>query len=188
MRVVGGELRGRTLSAPKGAKTRPTSDRVREALFDILAPVISGSTFLDAFAGSGAVGIEAASRGARRVVFLESDRRALLALRRNLEETGVKGKVIPLTTSKGLIILAEDAEPFDLVFMDPPYRLATEAGTLAEKVVDLGLLAEDGLLILEHALQTPPAESLRGLETSDKRRYGNTNLSFYRRAKTKGPK
>jgi 16S rRNA (guanine(966)-N(2))-methyltransferase RsmD len=123
MRVIGGELRSRRLKAPGGDTVRPTPDRLRESLFNILAARIDGTVFLDAYAGSGSVGIEALSRGARRVIFIEKSRAAIRALRDNLEELGVKERCEVCTDNAASVITKFEA---DIVFLDPPYPRETE--------------------------------------------------------------
>ncbi|HVF58305.1 MAG TPA: 16S rRNA (guanine(966)-N(2))-methyltransferase RsmD [Thermoanaerobaculia bacterium] len=180
LRISGGALRGRAVAVPPGA--RPTEGRVREALFSIWADRLPGARFLDLFAGSGAVGIEAASRGAARVLCLEDDARAVRTLRANIKEVGgEEGQIaawrVPLP--RGLSRLVEQGEaPFDLIFADPPYAF-TEYAELLRRLAPL--LAEDGEAAIEHSARAPLAEEVAGLTRVDDRRYGETALSFYRR-------
>src|SRR5579872_3519236 len=135
MRVIGGTLRRRTLEAPAGRATRPTSDRLRETLFNVLAPRIEGARFLDLYAGSGAVGIEAASRGAESVVLVERAVPALKVLRGNLETLGLRGKVGVEAMAVGAFLRRgrpESAKGFDIVFLDPPYDSMDEYGMALE--------------------------------------------------------
>jgi 16S rRNA (guanine966-N2)-methyltransferase len=185
MRIVGGTHRGRKLIAPKGNETRPTSDLVREALFDILGPAVEGARFLDAYAGTGAVGIEAVSRGAREVVLVENHRKALETIRKNLETTGAEARIITAEASRAFARLAGEGIAFDIVFLDPPYDRAAEALEAAARHVPEGLLAPEGVLILEHGVQHGPATP-PGLELCDKRRYGETGLSFFRTVRKEG--
>src|SRR5262245_43519940 len=134
MRVIGGQDRGRRLRAPRGLATRPTADRVRVTLFDVLGPAIAGARVLDLFAGTGAVGIEALSRGAARVVFVEKDQAALRALRANLAALGASRAAARVMAGDVLRVLADLApheEPFDLVFIDPPYTTSLAGRALA---------------------------------------------------------
>ncbi|MBI3665759.1 MAG: 16S rRNA (guanine(966)-N(2))-methyltransferase RsmD [Acidobacteria bacterium] len=126
MRVIGGEFRSRRLKALPGRAVRPTSDRLRETLFNVLGEQVAGSTFVDAYAGSGAVGIEALSRGAARAVFIENDRKAVSVLRRNLRALGLEGRAKVLEKSVTRAIGAIEA---DIVFLDPPYAEAGEYET-----------------------------------------------------------
>jgi 16S rRNA (guanine966-N2)-methyltransferase len=180
LRISGGALRGRTVAVPPGA--RPTEGRVREALFSIWGDRLPGARFLDLFAGSGAVGIEAASRGAARVLCLEDDARAVRVLRRNVEELGgEKGRIsawrVPLP--RGLSRVVEQGEPpFDLIFADPPYAF-DDYEELLRRVAPV--LAEDGEAVVEHSARAPLAEEVAGLTRVSERQYGETALSFYRR-------
>lgn len=180
LRISGGALRGRTVAVPPGA--RPTEGRVREALFSIWSERLPGARFLDLFAGSGAVGIEAASRGAARVLCLEDDARAVRVLRRNVEELGgEKGRIsawrVPLP--RGLSRVVEQGEPpFDLIFADPPYAF-DDYDELLRRVAPV--LAEDGEAVVEHSARTSLIEEVAGLTHVSERQYGETALSFYRR-------
>ena len=179
IRVTGGAHKGRWLEVPPGA--RPTEGRVREALFSIWQePLAAGARVLDLFAGSGAVGLEAAGRGALRVLCVDFDRRAFPVLQSNRDRLGealVDLRLLDLPA--GLAGLAERGEgPFDLVFADPPYRFSGYTALLAAVAP---LLAEDGELAVEHSARvTLPAETA-GLVRVDERRYGESALSFYRR-------
>jgi 16S rRNA (guanine966-N2)-methyltransferase len=177
VRVIGGELRGRPLKAPPGRSTRPTADRVREALFNLLGPVREGGRVLDLFAGSGALGIEALSRGATQAVFLESDRRARKILRENLASLELEVHSTVLgddVLSRGSTRLEGS---FDLVFADPPYN----AGVEGEIVARYGAsLAPGGVLALEQAAEAPPPEPIAPLVIWKTRRYGGTRLTLYR--------
>jgi 16S rRNA (guanine966-N2)-methyltransferase len=184
MRIIAGAARGRRLVAPPGDAVRPTADRVREALFSSLAPLIPGAAVLDAFAGSGALGLEAGSRGAARVTFVEQDRRALTALRRNVGTidlagmTVVPGDVLRMTTTGAL-----PGAPFDLVLLDPPYALAdTVLARLLEDLVPM--LAPDATVVVERAAGAPAPAWPRALRAVSERRYGSTRLH---RAQHAGP-
>lgn len=180
MRVIGGEARGRRLEAPKGARVRPTLDRVRESLFNILAPRLSGARFLDLFAGSGANGIEALSRGASACTFVDNDETSLRVLRKNLDNTGLgaRARVRRLPLPGGLDRLEEFEGGYDIIFADPPYIFSRHAALLAA-VRNFGLLAEQGVIVLEHAARTELADELDGYRCSRRNRYGDTALSFY---------
>jgi 16S rRNA (guanine966-N2)-methyltransferase len=182
VRVIGGADRGQRLAAPRGLRTRPTADRVREALFDILGPGVAGTRVLDLFAGSGAVGIEALSRGAARVVFVERDRDALRALRANLARLRVsrqRGRVVAGDVLRVLAGLASSEAPADLVFVDPPYE-AGLAGPALAALVAAGLCAPGARVVVQHAtrdaLAVPP-----GLHADrPPRRFGDTTLTLLR--------
>ena len=180
MRVIAGSLRGRRIGSPRGLATRPTSDRVRESLFNLLGPLPAGSAVLDLFAGSGALGIEAWSRGAASVTFVERDRAALRALRANLDALGLRGKTRVIAGDAGRP-LAVAPGPWDLVLADPPY-----AGDDAARIVRAAprLLVPGGVLALEHGAPAPdPPESLAVWKA---RRYGSTRLTLYSRTVEEG--
>ncbi len=174
MRIVGGELGGRRLQAPGGGRTRPTGDKVREALFSILGDV-SGARVLDLFAGSGALGIEALSRGAAEAVFVDKGGPAVAAVKRNLAELGLEAEVHRREVRRFLRGAAEE-RPFDLVFCDPPYDSATAtAGTLVELLPPL--LTESAVIVTESDKRAPlvlPFPLLR------ERTYGDTRLAVHR--------
>ncbi|AUX37416.1 MULTISPECIES: 16S rRNA (guanine(966)-N(2))-methyltransferase RsmD [Sorangium] len=181
MRVIAGRLGGRRLAAPRGEGTRPTADRVREALFSSLGD-ITGALVCDLYAGTGALGIEALSRGARRAVFVESGRPALATLRENLAALGLAdaARVVPLPVERALDLLADEG-PFDLALLDPPYAALAKAAAAAARLAGpLGLLAPTGRLVLEHARRDPSPE-IAGLTCAAIRTYGDTAVSFYER-------
>jgi 16S rRNA (guanine966-N2)-methyltransferase len=177
MRITGGEARGRRLRGPRDSQTRPTADRVREAIFDILGPRISGSSFLDIFAGTGAVGIEALSRGASRVVFLESRPANLVLIGDNLllGEWSGKCEVIDGDAGRAIGALRRRGDEFDVVFLDPPYDRPDVAVTVAASAT---LLAAGGRLLVEHrSSQAPPgAPSLKLRKAYP---HGDTTLSLF---------
>ena len=178
MRVTGGEARGRRLKAPGSLLIRPTADRVREALFDILGARVHASRFLDVYAGTGAVGCEALSRGAARVVFLERQRGALRLIHANLGLAQWAGAwdVIEGEASASLRDLGRRSARFDVVFLDPPYDEPSLPGALR---LAARLLDPAGLLILEHRTTTP-LPVVAGLDAARTYRYGDTSLSVCR--------
>jgi 16S rRNA (guanine966-N2)-methyltransferase len=174
VRVVAGKHRGRRLKAPPGQATRPTSDKVREALFSILGP-IDGTTVLDLFAGSGALGIEALSRGAGTVTFVESDRRAAETIRDNLETLGEEADVV-VRDALAWLRAARAGTAYDLVLIDPPYDSAGRLATpLSERLPDV--LADDALIVSESDKRTP---LILDLPLADERLYGDTRLAIHR--------
>jgi 16S rRNA (guanine966-N2)-methyltransferase len=178
MRVVAGALGGRRLLAPPGQGTRPTSERVREALFSSLGEV-ADAVVLDLYAGSGALGIEALSRGAEHVVFVESNRGAQQTIQRNLKQLGLAGRsrLLGQTVAKSSHLLVQWG-PFDLVFADPPYRLVA-TGQVQQELENIpACLGPKGRLVLEHAHRDSVPE-FAGLERQRVRRYGDTALSFF---------
>jgi 16S rRNA (guanine966-N2)-methyltransferase len=184
MRVIAGTFRSRPLRAPQGLDTRPTSDRLRETLFNVLAPRIEDAVFLDLYAGSGAVGIEALSRGARETIFVEQAEPALKAIRSNLASLGIRGgyALEPRSVAAGLRRLAEQERKADVVFLDPPYRQAAEyalaLGLLGGECG--GLLAADALIVAEHEKRFDLEDRYGSLERYRGLRQGDGALSFYR--------
>lgn len=174
LRVIAGTAKGRRLDTPTWEGLRPTSDRLRETLFNILAPRVSGARVLDGYAGTGAVGIEALSRGAAHATFVENDPRAIKLIGLNLERAGMKSDANACTIIRaGFIEMAGSyrGAPFDLVLLDPPYA---GAGLDQAVAAGLGLLGDDGVLVLEHATRVaPPAGAGRVVKA------GDSSLSFY---------
>jgi len=177
MRIVAGQSKGRKLVAPSGRDVRPTSDRVREALFSSLGQAVVGARVLDLFAGSGALGLEALSRGAAAATFVDSSGRALDAVRRNIEKTGFDelARVLRLDALQGLDLLHREGARFDLVFLDPPYT-GELAVTATERLVGRGLLAAGARVVVEHPAgrELPPTAGLRIIAS---KRYGGTALT-----------
>jgi 16S rRNA (guanine966-N2)-methyltransferase len=181
VRIIGGELKGRRLLIPRGRKIRPTSDRVREAIFDILGPGWNFQKVLDLFAGTGSLGLEALSRGAPEAVFVEQGKGALTILRGNVKALGLRSRVwvLPMAVKRGLAVLGEKEEAFDLIFMDPPYAKGLVGKTL-EEIARRGIITSKGVIVAEHS---PREEILTpiGLSLSQQRRYGDTALSFFQK-------
>jgi len=176
LRVIAGSLKGRRLETPAWEGLRPTSDRLRETLFNILSPRISGAHVLDAFAGTGAVGIEALSRGARQVTFAERDRRAIDLITANVAHCGVAEGCAIIRVDLGRGPLPFDTV-FDLIFLDPPYE-TNPSGALA--IVE-PVLAPDGLLAIEHARRQSGPGEIAGLTRVREVVSGDSVLSFYAR-------
>ena len=174
MRVIAGTARGRPLVAPRGTGTRPISDRVKETLFGILADRVVDAGVLDLYAGSGAVGIEALSRGAAHCAFVEHDRRALAAIRKNLERSGVadRGSVHGQEVLPYLAGPSQDR--FDLAILDPPYA---ERAILAPLERLIGRLAPGAMVVVKHHWRTP-IQLPQGLTAWRERRFGETTLTF----------
>jgi len=188
MRIISGTFRSRTLEAPAGFATRPTSDRLRETVFNVLAPRIPDAAFLDLYAGSGAVGLEAVSRGAAHVVFVERAPAALKALHSNLAKLGIREgfRVDPNKVGPALRRLEKGASHsrFDIVFLDPPYEDVEEyASTLGQLGGGLaGLLAAGALVIAEHRRKQRLEDRYGSLERTRLLEQGDAGLSFYRQA------
>jgi 16S rRNA (guanine966-N2)-methyltransferase len=179
MRIIAGEFRGRRLAAVKG-RIRPTSDRVREAIFNVLGPVVMEARVLDLFAGTGALSLEALSRGARNAVLVEDQGAALEVLRRNLAALGLENKVrvLPIPVQRALKKLAGQGEQFTLVFLDPPYERGLALKTLAA-LQSSGLLPPEAWIIAEHSQRETLPVQVGKLTLSQCRRYGDTQVAFY---------
>ncbi|MDI6758543.1 MAG: 16S rRNA (guanine(966)-N(2))-methyltransferase RsmD [Candidatus Omnitrophota bacterium] len=179
MRITTGKYRGRIIKMPEGI--RPTQEKVRKAVFDILGN-IEGVSFLELFAGSGAIGIEALSRGAAEVVFVEKDRRCI----RRIEENPMQGEeatlkhfqVLGLDVFKALEQLEKEDKKFDVIFLDPPYYEDMAKKTL-QMLAGYDILAPNGLIIVQHFKKDDLADNIEDLTLFKQRRYGNTVLSFY---------
>ncbi len=186
MRVIAGKYRGRQLKSLKGMALRPTSDRLRETLFNVLGERIVGSWFVDAFAGTGAVGIEALSRGAKEVVFLEKHAPAATLIKKNLESLEVVGgaRVLSVDALKGLEVVGKEnsggREMRAIVFLDPPYANATEYDRVLSFLGSARLLGEGSLVIAEHSRRFALPEAVGKLQQVRVLRQGDATLSFYR--------
>jgi 16S rRNA (guanine(966)-N(2))-methyltransferase RsmD len=172
MRVIAGEFRSRRLKSIPGDATRPTPDRLRETLFDILAPRIEGATFLDGYAGTGAVGIEALSRGAAYVFFLEKNRSAIETIRENLASLRVERRAIVVP---GPVLLTLARHPADIVFLDPPYGLEREY----RAVLELLAQAPPPLTVVQHSIRLALPEEQAPLRRTRVVKQGDNALSFY---------
>jgi 16S rRNA (guanine966-N2)-methyltransferase len=171
MRVIGGEYRSRRLKTLPGLNTRPTPDRLRETLFNVLAPNIVDGVFLDAYAGTGAVGIEALSRGARRCVFVEKNRAAVDIIRENLKSLGAEGRA-EVFAGKALAVL--ERVTADIIFMDPPYEMKNEYEAALSAIAS-------GLVIAQHASRMDLLPDYGVLHRYRILKQGDNSLSFYRR-------
>ncbi len=181
LRISAGQFRGIQLEVPK--RIRATEGKVRQALFNILGEVIIGARVLDGYAGSGALGLEALSRGAAFAAFVEEDTDGILAIRANLDRLAHElpreaWRVVHMDFVRGARQLARVEAPFDLILLDPPYR-ADEAKKALNAVVDCAILAPTGLVILEHDQRTTPPATWGPLTHGKRHRYGDTVLSFY---------
>ncbi len=179
MRIIGGTYKSRVLVGFEGKDVRPTADRTREALFNILSMQVRGARVLDLFAGSGAVGIEALSRGAREVVFNDCAKDSLTILKKNLTTLKLtNAEEIKISGSDYLTCLSQQREPFDIVFIDPPYFEEYGVSALKE-LARRDLLTEKGIAVYER--DRAFEGGIEGLEKYDERRYGKAYLTFFRR-------
>lgn len=181
MKIGSGKFRGRNIDTPKGDKTRPTSGRLKKALFDILAADLPGADVLDLFAGAGALGLEALSRGATRVVFVEQGRRAAGVIAKNAEKLGVSEhvEILRYDARHAIQLLAERGDRFQLILLNPPYRSEGQDSVL-EKIEQASLLVPGGALILEHHHKQLFAESCGRFQKARQVRAGESCLTFYR--------
>jgi 16S rRNA (guanine966-N2)-methyltransferase len=171
VRIISGSKRGHTIQAPSGRGTRPTSDRVRENIFNIVGPV-DDATVLDLYAGSGAMGLEALSRGAGTVVFVERDLEAIRAIERNLDKLRLRGTVL---RQDAIAVLAGERRKYDLVFVDPPYEMYTDLQPQLARYLP-AVVAEDGIVVVETDARVEPDLPL---EQRTSRKYGSARVTVY---------
>lgn len=179
MRIIAGISKGRRLSTPKSYSIRPTSDRVKESIFNILGDEVKGKVVLDLFAGTGNLGIEGLSRGAKKALFVEKGRQALRIIQRNLIQCGLKGQseIIPKDVNRAIGILKRRGESFDLILMDPPYEKDLIQKTLA-KLNSNRIYHENSILVVEHGRREPLPELIEGWNLIRQRMIGDTVISF----------
>ncbi len=184
LRIIAGEKKSRKLKTLEGTETRPTADKVKEALFSILVRRVYGARVLDLYGGSGALALEALSRGAAEAVINDQSMKACRVIRENVETLGYQDRVrlMQMKDLAAVEALEKTEAPFDLIFLDPPYKMDCSAlcGRLEKK-----LLAPDGIIVVEHARETPP-KALPPLQCGDRREYGITGLSFLERMSKDG--
>ena len=187
MRIVAGSARGRPLQAPRGPHTRPTADRVRQSIFDTLGQFFDGGAVLDLYAGSGALGLEALSRGVARAVLVDRDREAFAVCRANATTLGFadRTELLPLDAVAAVQRLGARGERFELVFVDPPYADGPEAAL--EALAAAGIVAPAGRVVAEHDKRRPPADRVGSLARVDLRTFGDTAVSFYEPVGPVGP-
>jgi 16S rRNA (guanine966-N2)-methyltransferase len=177
MRVTGGIGRGRRLKVPSGSRVRPTSDKVKQALFNILGDRVDGSAFLDLYAGAGGIGIEALSRGATRVTFVDASRDSLNSIKQNIEQLGF-GDRAAIVLAKAESFLKKPSGPYDILFLDPPY--AEEMAPLLELIAAAEIMKSDAIVIAEHFKKQLSPNKAGKLELYREAQYGDTVLAFYR--------
>lgn len=183
IRIIAGRLKGRRLGTLRGSMIRPTADRVRESVFNILGQHPQGATVLDLFSGTGALGIEAISRGARLAVFVDNHPDALALLRNNIKLCGIESctQIIRWDAARNLDALTAFGPVFDLVFMDPPYRKSMVRPVLVN-LTRTGLLSPIGMVVVEHSPDETVEPAAAGMRLEDQRRYGRTCISFFSEA------
>ncbi len=184
MRVIAGKYRSRTLRSLKGQMLRPTSDRLRETLFNILGPTVSGAAFVDLYAGTGAVGIEALSRGARHAFFVEQHVPAVALIRRNLGSLGIsaEAEVLSMNVARGIELLEARRVHAQFIFLDPPYAADIEYERTLEALGESPLVAPEGRVIVEHLKKRELPDRAGELELTRVVEQGDAALSFYRLA------
>lgn len=183
MRVISGSARGKKLVSLEGTNTRPTLDRVKEALFNIIQFDIAGTNFLDLFAGSGAIGIEAISRGAISATFCDNSAEAIKIIKTNIANTrsNDRATVINKDYIQALKLLAEKNEKFDIIYIDPPYK-SEFANKAIEEIIKLNLLSKDGTIIVEtDDIEKEQTLQMKEIQIFDKRKYGRAILIFIRK-------
>lgn len=184
MRIIGGTARGKGLIAPEGMDTRPTADRTREALFNILMMRIGGARVLDLFSGSGALSAESLSRGAAHVTCVDISPAACAVIRKNLDLKGVQGTK-EVITGDWQGVLDRLKEPYDIVFLDPPYHMTEAYGQAFEKIVGNGLLNQDGIVVMEYEKDADiPLPDCA--EVYDERKYGKARVKLVRMRRAEG--
>ena len=178
MRIIAGSMRSRTIVAPKGNDTRPTLDRTRESLFSIIAGNCIDAKVLDLYAGSGALALESISRGAESAVVCDCSREAAKAIRQNIETLKLQEEVrfLFMQDLQAVALLGKEKAQFDLVFLDPPYRISTDPACKA--MAEAGILMDGALVVIEHDVRVTPAPE-KCYELIDKRQYRDTVISFY---------
>ena len=186
MRIIAGEMRSRKLKAPEGMDTRPTADRVKEALFSILLNDLPGARVLDLYGGSGALALEALSRGADSAVIVDLSAKACQCIQENIDTLGCgdRARLLRMKDTAALAALHKQGDSFDLIFLDPPYRMDT--ARVCAALMEMGLLRQGGQVIVEHSKETPP-KVVSPLTLTDHREYGVAGLSFYQREGEEGP-
>ena len=180
MRIISGMYKSRLIGMPKGVDIRPTQDKVRQAVFNILAPIIKGTNVLDLYAGSGASGLEALSRGAKRVVFVDSNPKCVDTIKRNIEQLEVKNSMVRAVKSdaiKALKKLESEGEKFDIIFLDPPYYKDIAKNCLIN-IIRYDILASIHRIIAEHH-KKDDLSNLDGILALDERISGDTIISIY---------
>ena len=179
MRIISGVSKGRRLLTPRKPSIRPTSDRVKESIFNILGREVQDKVVLDLFAGTGNLGIEALSRGAKRALFVEKDRQAVRLIKKNLLQCGMeeRSKILSTDVNRAIAILSQQGESFDLILMDPPYEKGLIEKTLF-KLTSKRIYQEDSILMIEHDRREPLPHTIANWSLVRQRRIGDTVISF----------
>ncbi|MEW9697767.1 16S rRNA (guanine(966)-N(2))-methyltransferase RsmD [Paenibacillus sp. SI8] len=183
MRVISGSAKGRSLKAVPGMSTRPTTDKVKEAIFSMIGPYFEGGQVLDLFAGTGGLGIEALSRGMEKAVFIDIEKKSIETIQLNLQAAGLKeqAEVYRTDAVRALKALAKREQQFQLVFLDPPYKMKVIA-ELILAMEEQGLLDEQATIVVEHDSQDVLLEAIGGFEQQRRAGYGDTAVTIYKRS------
>ena len=181
MRVISGKVRGLKLNTPKNQDVRPTTDRVKENLFNMISSYIMDSNILDLFAGTGSLGIECLSRGAKNCVFVDISKESISIVKSNIKKARVENEslVLNLDFKDAVSRLQSQKNKFDVIFMDPPYYKEMFVDAL-EKIDNANLLDEDGIIVVEHDTKDILPDKVNRLEKTKDKKYGNTTLTFYK--------
>ena len=182
MRIIAGEYKGRKLDFPKNVDVRPTQDRVREALFNVITPQIQGKRVLDLFAGSGSLGIEAMSRGAEKATFVENNLKCIHIIKKNIERVAIEDKtvVLKMDVFRALGKFEEKGDVFDIVFLDPPYYKELPKKTLI-MLSQYDILSPTNTIVIEHFKKDNIPENINNILIYNQKKYGDTVLSFFRK-------
>ncbi|MFZ7121162.1 MAG: 16S rRNA (guanine(966)-N(2))-methyltransferase RsmD [Eubacteriaceae bacterium] len=182
MRVITGIAKGKRLINPKDNRIRPTTDRIKESLFNIINPFVNDSIFIDCFSGTGAIGVEAISRGAKEVYFIDNHNESIGIVRKNLQITDFrdKSKILQMDIISAISELSSKSVKADIIFMDPPYNLDIITSILTEISIN-NILKDEGKIIVEHDKDYSPQEIINDFIIYDIRKYGNTSVSFYKK-------
>ncbi|WP_147802508.1 16S rRNA (guanine(966)-N(2))-methyltransferase RsmD [Alkalicoccus halolimnae] len=182
MRIISGENKGLTIKAVPGMTTRPTTDKVRESVYQIIGPYFEGGTMLDLYGGSGVVGLEALSRGLDHVIFVDKDYKAVKTIKQNIQAAGAgdRSAVYRNDASKALKAVARKGDKFNIIFLDPPYENQQIQKDLIY-IDEAGLLQEDGLIIVEHIKKVMPDDDFESFKLIRREFYGITVISIYKR-------
>lgn len=181
MRVISGRAKGHTLKASKGLNMRPTADRVKESIFNIIKTELYDSIVIDLFAGSGSLGIEALSRGAHKAYFIDNNRNSIRLIGQNLKKTGLidDSEIIHMDASNAIIRLSKQRVKADIIFLDPPYLRGLIEPTL-RTILFYNILQSDGIIIVEHDIKDRVPDNVHELKRHRTNRYGDVAISFYR--------
>jgi 16S rRNA (guanine966-N2)-methyltransferase len=183
MRVISGSAKGRSLKAVPGTSTRPTTDKVKEAIFSMIGPYFDGGQVLDLFAGTGGLGIEALSRGMQKAVFIDIEKKSIDTIQHNLQTAGLKdqAEVFRTDAARALKALAKRDQRFELVFLDPPYKMKVIA-ELISTMDEQKLLEDQAVVVVEHDANDVLLEAIGGFEQQRRAEYGDTAVTIYKRA------